>query len=304
MKTNNTTTTSNVFQIVTKQILDRLMKGEIPWRDIFLPRKDEKPRYRNHFSGTGYSLLNAMLLGEPGAYATWNQIKEHGGNVKAGAKSKIVTYWCRFVPKDKKAEYDKLIEEGKDASHLEMQTLKYYHVFNLKDVEGLTVEDEQQIAVTTQKACNPTDIADMVITEYRTNQNIAIETTGVQEAGYNPATDSLCVPDKERFLYEEDWYATVMGGLVHSTAKQTRCDRKSEFEKMTEGEVSVKEDLTAEIGSSMILNSCGLIREETHEQITAQIQRYIEAMNRDYRLIIYASSGAEKAARYILGDFA
>lgn len=294
----------NVYEIVTKQILDRMMAGQIPWRDVLISRKGEKPRFRNHFKGNGYSLLNALLLGEPGTYATWNQIKEHGGKVKAGAKSHIVTYWCSFIPKDKQEEAERLEAEGLSTKHLEQQTLRFYQVFNMKDVEGIAQDSEEAPETVQEKASAPTDIADMVISDYTINNSVKLVDSEGDETLYTPQEDVVSVPAKTRFLFEEDWYASLFGGLVGSTAKESRCDRKSEFERLCQGELSVKEALTREIGSSMILTACGLRRDQTHQQISAVCQKWIEPMKRDYRLIVYASSGAEKAAQYILGQFA
>ncbi len=293
----------NVYKIVTAQILDNLISGNIPWRDVLLHKKADKPAYHNRFSGTGYSLLNTMLLGEPGAYATWNQIKEHGGSVKPGAKSKMVTYWCVFIPKDKKKEAEELQAQGKSIEHLKQQALKYYRVFNMRDVEGIAAE-ELPAAPVQEKAQAPTDIADMVISDYRHNEGIDLVDFKGDEPLYDTERDCVAIPEKDRFLLEEDWFASVFTGLVHSTAAKGRCDRESELKKMSEGNISPKEELIAEIGSSMILTACGLKRHETHEQISAVCEKIINLLNRDYRLIVYASSGAEKAADYILGEFA
>ena len=54
----------------------------------------------------------------------------------------------------------------------------------------------------------------------------------------------------------------------------------------------------------MILSACGLHRKETHQQIDAVCQKWINAMNKDYRLIVTASYAAEKSAKYVLGQFA
>lgn len=301
---NNERTEKNIYKIVTMQILDSMMGCSIPWRNVLLPKKSEKPLYRNYFKGNGYSLLNTLLLGEPGCYATWNQIKDHGGSVKQGAKSRIVTFWAPFIPKDKKEEAKKLEAEGKSIDHLKMQMLKYYRVFNMKDVEGITLEPEEEPTVLQSRAEDPTDIADMVINDYCHNESVTLQDSTSDESFYDAADDSINVPNKERFCLEEDWFASVFAGLVHSTAQKNRCNRETEMKKIQDGEISPKEELTAEIGSSMILTTCGLKRNETHQQLAAECQKWVDAMNKDYRLIVYASSAAEKAAQYILGNFA
>jgi antirestriction protein ArdC len=294
----------NVYEIVTKTILDRMINGEIPWREVMLPKKGEKAQFTNPCTGTAYSALNCLLLGAPGQYSTWNQIKERGGRVNDGAKSHIVTFWNTFIPKEYKDEAEKLEAEGKSTEHLKQQTLKYYRVFNLNDVTGMKLKKEDETVAAQQRASDPTDIAEMALFDYRHNEGIKVVPSQGDEVVYDPGNDTVHMPEKTRYALEEDYYASLFSGMVHSTATSGRVNRETELKKMADGEVSPKEELIAEIGSSMILTSCGLKRNETHEQIAAICQKWVEAMNKDYRLIVYASSGAEKAARYILGGYA
>ena len=295
---------NSVYRIVTERILDRLIVGDIPWRDILLPKKGQKAAFSNPATGTNYSTLNCLLLGIPGEYCTFNQIKARGGKVRKGAQSHLVTYWSAFIPKDKKDEADRLEAEGKSTDHLKQQVLRYYRVFNLNDVEDMKPFGKGEAAPAQKKAEDPTDIANMVLLDYKVNEGVEVKDTLADEASYDPVEDSVRLPAKERFIIEEDWFASLFSGLVHSTATKKRANRETEMKKMLEGEVTAKEALIAEIGSSMILTACGLKRKETHQQIDAVCKKWIDAMNRDYRLIVYASSGAEKAAQYILGQFA
>lgn len=296
----------NVYQKVTKRILDMMMSGLIPWRIVCFPKKGEPAPYRNYFTGRPYnSLINRMLLGEPGEYATFNQIKDHKGHVKKGAKGKMVIYWGEYVPKDKKEEYDRLVAAGENADHLKVKFPKQYLLFNIKDTEGVVFKGkEEEQGPEMQEAEAPTDIVNMVLTDYNSNEGVSVNELNISEPVYDPMNDSVSVPLKGSFPIEEDYYASVFTGIVHSTATENRCNRDKEYQKIKEGEMSVKEELIGEIGSSMILMACGLERKETHTQITAVCQKWIEAMNKDYRLIITASTNAEKAAKYVLGQFA
>lgn len=292
----------NVYQIVTKKILDAMMNGEIPWRNTHVTLKGERPAYCNYVTGKPYSFINSILLGEPGEYASFNQIKDAGGVIKKGAKAKMVIYWGAFIPKENKEKAKELEEKGESIEHLKVMFPKYYNVFNIKDTEGLKSKTHEIPQM--QQAENPTAMARMVIGDYETNEMVSVVEDNCIEPRYNPLRDSVELPGKDKFSLEEDWYASVFSGMVHSTATEERCNRESELKHMIDGKTTVKEDLTAEIGSSMILTACGLQRKETHQQIAAVCQKYIDAMNKDYRLIITASNAAEKAAKYILGEFA
>ena len=290
-----------VYMMVTKRILDNMMKGEIPWRQTYF-KPGGKPPYRNYVTGKGYAFINCLLLGEPGEYATWDQIKEKGGVVNEGAKSKIVIYWGEFIPKDRKEKAKELEEKGESFEHLKVKFPKYYRVFNIKDTTGLKSKDEP--APVMEEAEDPTAIARMVISDYEINEQVPVRIDASFDPAYRVLTDEVEVPEKANYSYEEDWYASVFSGFIHSTATEKRCNRETEYKKMREGETSIKEDLIGEIGSSMVLSACGLKRKETHQQIDAVCQKFINAMNKDYRLIVNASYAAEKAAKRVLGQFA
>ncbi len=292
----------DIYEAVTRQILRNMSAGDIPWRQTWTARKGERPPYSNYFTGKGYSLLNTLLLGAPGQYATWNQIKDANGSLVKGSKGRMITKWVEYIPKKYKEEAERLEKEGKDTSHLKAWILKKYTVFNINDVEGLKPREEK--APETVSAEDPTDVAELVIDDYTVNESVTVDKSDALSPRYDALTDTVSVPTKGAFTYEEDFYASLFEQLVHSTAAEGRCSRPTELKKMTEGEVSVKEELIAEIGSSMILTAAGMKRRETHEQISAVCQKWVREMNNDFRLIVDASRGAEKAAKLILGNYA
>lgn len=290
-----------VYQMITKRILQEMMKGQIPWRKTWTARGGRHP-FTNYVTGKPYSFLNTMLLGEPGEYLTMNQIKDRGGHLRKGSKGRFVIYWGEYVPKSRKKEEKRLLEEGKDTSHLKVRFPKYYYVYNAKDTEGLKPRSDAPAPMVAAE--DPTDIADMIVRGYVADTGVNLRGDQSGEPAYDPATDTVAMPPKEEFTYEEDFYASLLQQLVHSTATDDRCNRKKDYGKMLSDEMTVREELTAEIGSSMVLSVAGMNRRETHEQIAAECQRWIDAFNNDCRLIVNASSGAEKAAKYILGKFA
>ena len=291
-----------VYQIVTKRILDNMIKGNIPWRQTYVKKKGEKSPYTNFVTGKAYSFLNCLLLGEPGEYISFKQLKERGGRIRKGSKSRLVIYWGEFIPEKDKKKAKQLEEEGKSFEHLKVKFPKYYLVYNMDDVEGIDRPAPEETS--TQEAEDPTAVARMVAGDYEINERLTVNSAPQNDPRYDIGDDTVFVPSLENYTYEEDWWASLFSGMVHSTAVEKRCDRTTELQKMLQGEVSVKEELIAEIGSSMILSACGLRRNETHQQIDAVCQKWIDAMNKDYRLIVTASYAAEKAAKYILGEFA
>lgn len=81
---------SNIYTMVTNNILEQLNKGIVPWHRPW----DLVSGAISHTTGKPYSLLNQFLLcGKSGEYVTFKQVKAQGGFIKRGEKSKFVVFW-------------------------------------------------------------------------------------------------------------------------------------------------------------------------------------------------------------------
>ena len=120
-----------------------------------------------------------------------------------------------------------------------------------------------------------------------------------QEALYNLTTDTVKIPDIDKFETEQEYYSSLFHELTHSTMKDTRCDRQVKVS--DKGEYS-REELVAEIGSAMLLNRIGIEVRTTFQNSVAYIQNWVKALQNDEKMIVWAASRAEAAARYILGE--
>ena len=97
-----TNTKTDVYQIVTDRILEQLDKGTIPWRKGWTTLTVRREGRKTHTetrtinqaysraTGKPYSLLNQMLLGRPGEWASYKQITEAGGSIRKGEKASMV----------------------------------------------------------------------------------------------------------------------------------------------------------------------------------------------------------------------
>ena len=88
----------DIYAAITDRIIAELENGIIPWHK---PWTGTTTGAISRETGRPYSLLNQMLLGTPGEYLTWNQVKKEGGSVKKGAKAKMVVFW-KVYPREKK----------------------------------------------------------------------------------------------------------------------------------------------------------------------------------------------------------
>ena len=84
---------------------------------------------------------------------------------------------------------------------------------------------------------------------------------------------------------------------------ESRCNRKSEHKLAAFGsEDYSREELVAEIGSAMLCNNVGINCDKAFNNSVAYIQGWLKKLKDDNRMIVWAASRAEKAARYILGE--
>ena len=102
----------------------------------------------------------------------------------------------------------------------------------------------------------------------------------------------------------EEYYSTAFHELTHSTLVPDRLNRKAEEETPAIfGNTSYsREELVAEMGAAMLVNVCGMDCEKAFKNSVAYIQGWLKQLKNDPKMIVWASSRAEKAARYIQGE--
>ena len=117
--------------------------------------------------------------------------------------------------------------------------------------------------------------------------------------------DMICLPLFEQFTDTSEYYSTAFHESVHSTMKESRCnraeDRKGKLVAFGSDDYS-KEELVAEIGSANILNILGIETTKSFRNSAAYIQNWLSVLKNDVKFIVSASSKAEKAVKYILGE--
>ena len=279
----------NVYEMVTERIIEELEKGRIPWQK---PWTGVRSGAYNRISKKPYSLLNQMLLGKAGEWASFKQWTELGGHIRKGEKSSFVTFW-------KVQEIEEIKEDGtKEIKQIPL--LRYYNVFHISQVEGVEPLDMETLNTT-----EPIETAEKIFKDYVTREGIRVEQTASNEAYYSPTFDLIHLPLIEQFTRAEEYYSTAFHEATHSTMKESRCnrqeDRKGKLVAFGSEEYS-KEELVAEIGSANILNLLGIETDHSFQNSTAYIQSWIKALRNDVKMIVSASSKAEKATKYILNE--
>lgn len=278
----------SVYEMVTDRIIEQLENGVIPWQK---PWTGIRSGAYNRISKKSYSLLNQMMLKHDGEYATFKQWQDLGGHVRKGEKSEIVVFW-KIQP----------IEEVKEDGTKEVKQiplLRYFNVFHISQVDGV-----EPLSKDALNNIEPIERADNILNDYWTRENIAIEHVAGDKAYYSPTRDLIHLPLFEQFTDANEYYSTAFHESVHSTMKESRCnraeDRKGKLVAFGSNEYS-KEELVAEIGSASLMN---IMRIETSKSFlisSAYIQHWLSVLKNDVKFIVSASSKAEKAISYIMG---
>ena len=99
------------------------------------------------------------------------------------------------------------------------------------------------------------------------------------------------------------YYSTTFHEITHSTGHKTRLDRLQTGQVAAFGsEEYSKEELVAEIGSATLMNLLGIETVKTFRNTAAYIQSWLNVLKNDNKFIVSASSKAEKAVNFILGE--
>ena len=189
------------------------------------------------------------------------------------------------------------VDENGDTITKKFPVLKTYTVFNVKqckDIEQKHYTDEEINEFEKDLT------ADGIVVDYLERTGVKLEHVKQNEAFYKPSTDSITMPLQEQFKTAGDYYSTLFHEITHSTGHKTRLDRISEMASFGSADYST-EELVAEIGSASILSTIGLQDSKTLEQSASYCKSWLKALKNDKKMIVIASTRAEKAIQLILG---
>ncbi len=277
---------SNVYQIVTEQIIKQLESGVAPWHR---PWRTEAPC--NLISGKDYRGINPFLLAPQGFgsryWLTFNQANKLGGHIRKGEHSSMVTFWS--------VGQEKMVKSADGKEHKTRPfLLRFYRVFNLEQTEGIA----EKLGLGKASPRLPSlDQCDAIVSAMPNPPAMLQD----GRAWYRPCTDTVGMPSRDAFNSPEEYYSTLFHELTHSTGHASRVGREGIGQLNTFGSESYsKEELIAEMGAAMLCGVTG-ITPRTIDNSAAYLKTWIERLRGDSKLIIGAASAAQKAADYIQG---
>jgi antirestriction protein ArdC len=278
---------ADVYQVITDRIIAQLEDNIVPWRKPWTAAGHPK----NYVTNRHYSGINVWMLASVGyaqnQFLTFNQVRESGATVRKGEKGHMVIFWKRT---------DAEAAEGEEGTTTSMFLLRHYHVFNVAQCDGLPDSGELSLPINEGSLISA---CEELVEGMPHCPEIRHE---ARHAFYSPAKDYVNMPKWESFDSPESYYGTLFHELVHSTGHASRLARKEITEPNAKGSPAYsREELVAEIGACY-LNSVTGIADNLLDNSVAYIGHWLEVLKSDKRLIVVASSRAQKAADYILNS--
>lgn len=293
-------TKRDIYQELTDRIIAKLEAGVKPWQ----PNWSRYGLARNARTGHIYTGINAFILNlfceHPiPYYMSFKQAKAMGGKIKKGAKAERVYFYKSYYKdesgKNINAEQAQTINEmGGETQRIAF--LKFYHVFNVADVEGVEVETPE-ITLTPHEriaAC------EAVVAGYQNSPELVHE--NADQAYYAPSSDKLNMPQLEQFKTPEAYYLTLFHEMTHSTGHESRLNREGITKPAKfKSERYSREELIAEMGAAFLAGHTGIDGDDEIDNSAAYLEGWLKVLKEDNKLIFKAAADAQKAVNYILG---
>ena len=281
---------TDVYEKITASIIDVIEAGcgkfEMPWRTFgALPSNaSNKRRYR------GINVLVLWAAASQHGYktqlwATCQQWRELGAQVRQGEKSTTVVFW-KFCGEDTEADSDSSDEQITENS-CKRCFARAYHVFNADQVEGFSIPEIPTLpeAQRIQRA-----------EDFFRQTGARIVETGMCPY-YDSNADEIHMPPFSLFKKADYFYSTLAHETVHATGHASRCNRQ--LGNRFGSEMYAAEELVAELGSAFLSAELQLETEPRTDN-APYIKDWVKVLRNDKRAIFTAASKAQQAVDWLL----
>lgn len=285
----------DVCQEITDAIIASLEEGVPPWQAPF-DRSGVVDLPENAATGAQYSGINTLYLWatqhmqgySSGRWMTFKQAQAAGGQVRKGEKGTPGIFY-KTIEKDT-GETD----ENGDAEKRTIPLIRNFTVFNLDQIDGL--DDRREDSDRQPYEFQPIEAGEQLIAA----SDVAL-TIGGATPYYMPATDTINMPEADRFPNPEDYYAVYCHELTHATKHASRCNRQPYETKVQDGAYAF-EELVAELGAMFTTSHIGLPQPVTNHD--SYIANWLAVLKEDNRAIFKAAAQAQTACDWIITNLA
>jgi antirestriction protein ArdC len=293
----------SVYDVVTTRILELLERGTVPWRSGWTRSPVGAPRSastRKVYRGINHFLL-AVAAQAAGytrsSWITFRQAKELGGSVRKGEKGMPCIFWRVLDDERDGADTgpDIAVDGANGSGGKRRFVLRYYTVFNVHQCDGLPASLVES-STSPEREIVP---CRAIVSGYLGAPRIE---HGLNRASYSPADDKVSMPAAAAFHSTEDYYATLLHELVHSTGHPDRLARfpaSGEVPPFGSADYS-REELVAEMGAALLCAEGGIACATIDNQ-AAYVAGWLKALAEDSRAVVIAAAQAQRAVDLILG---
>lgn len=280
---------NSIYEQVTNAIINQLEQGIVPWCKPWVCNG----QILSYATGKQYSLLNRMLLAEPGEYASFLEVQKAGGRIRKGAKASRI-YFYKPLVKEQEVEKDGVITKEKKISFI----FKAYCVFPISSTD-LKPRWQREQKQETENGRN--EEAEKIVFDYTSREKINLIHKAEDSAFFSLSRDMVQLPPINMFKSSNSYYETLFHELGHSTGTPKRLNRFTDAPEPFGSASYSKEELVAEMVASFALAQLGLDTKTTHNSNAAYIKNWLDHIRGNVQLIVSAAAKAEKAINYIWG---
>lgn len=283
----------NAFDIVTRAFVSQLSLPTpvVPWH------KPWRPGYHGAISRAmkkEYSPLNQMILSHSGEYIGVQAAIELKADFRGVRREEAV--WASRYDR-KTGEVDPETGEEKTRTCFGYKRHGVLPVALLKDRDGNPLQPlTPPVDAMDASAVTSSDI-DALVSSYLSKAGLLLRTDASLRPEYDPASREVRIPPVTCFESQSAYYACLFRLLVQSTGDPHLLDRAAPA---TE-HARVQEELTLEIGSSLLLSACCLDTDEVFNNSVAYASMWASRLTDHSSAALLASTAAEKAVNLILG---
>ena len=313
----NETVKNNAFEKLTperkalvERVLENLKNGDGLWQQGWIntgvPASGITGK-KYHGINNFYLTLVSIIRGySDNRWITYKQMEEKGWKFKLdeegnslGKGAGVSIEFFELRDKETKKPFERKTLDGMTAEEKEeymdknvYPVRKYYRVFNADIIDGIPAKAKREI--------DPNGInerAENVLTYW--NENEAQIIYGGNQAFYRVSTDEIHIPSREMFVDMNEFYATALHEMGHSTGHESRINRKLNNTFGTEDYAI--EELRAEIASLFLEQDLELQVSEKHiENNSKYVKSWYDTISENPNILFTAISDADKMSKYII----
>ena len=282
-------------QKLTNQIIENLEKEGQIWKkgwdsSLFSPHN---PTSNSTYKG--YNKIKLMIEAQERGYKdprwmTYKQAQDNGWQVNKGAKGVSCEFW--------KFENETKVKDLQGNITLKKEKLPYpfcnsFTLFNATDITGIPELPQRE-------SFNDSELNIINNTLIKSSE-CEIKEIASESAFYRPSEDKIYLPLRESFNSTQEFTATLIHEMAHSTGHPDRLNR--EKGKTFGDELYAKEELRAELSAVFTQNSLNLELDTTLDNHSAYVCSWIKALKNDYNEIYRAASDAEKISDRLVSNY-